>query len=156
MSKHAMDPSRDRWFLGTYMHVRVARQDSAGALSVVEQTMPAGFSPPLHRHENEDGLVVVLEGRLLVQVGDARHTVQGGQVALLPKGVPHTFLAEVASRILEITTPGGIEEFYAENGEPARDAQLPEPTAPDIARLAATARTRDIEILGPPLGPARP
>lgn len=147
----ALDPTRDRWFLGTLMRFHVTASESGGALSVVEQRMDAGFSPPLHVHAREDGIIYVLEGDLTVEIGGARRRVRTGGCALLPRRVPHTFRAEAPSRILEITTPGGIDGFYAENGAPAERLALPEPAPPDMARLARTAGALEVEILGPPL-----
>lgn len=151
MNERNLDPARDRWFLGTYMRFAVTSGESGGALSVVEQRAPAGFSPPLHVHAHEDGLMVVLEGELTVQVGDRRQVVRPGESAFLPRGVPHSFLVNAASRILEVLTPGGFEEFYRENGEPARTHGLPPTCVPDTARLVATAKERGVETLGPPM-----
>lgn len=88
---------------------------------------------------------------LTVAIGGERRRVGPGGCALLPRGVPHMFRAEAPSRILEITTPGGIDGFYAENGAPAERLSLPEPASPDMARLVRTAKTLEVEILGPPL-----
>lgn len=141
----------DRWFLGTSMRFHATGAGTGGALSVVEQLMPAGFSPPRHVHANEAGVIVVLEGELTVEVGDEQRTLRASESAFLPRGVPHTFRARVPSRILEVTTPGGIDAFYDENAVPAEHAGLPEPTPPDLRRLAETARRRQVEIVGPPL-----
>jgi quercetin dioxygenase-like cupin family protein len=116
----SLDPRRDRWFLGTLMRFHATRDDTGGAFSIVEQTMPAGFSPPRHVHANEDGAIYVLEGRLTVEVGDRKVTVGPGEVAVLPRGAAHTFLAAAPSRILEITTPGGSSGFTRRTPSPQR------------------------------------
>jgi quercetin dioxygenase-like cupin family protein len=153
MSVHefSREPMRDRWFLGTYMHFHATAEDSGGAVTVVEQAMAEGFSPPRHVHVHECAVIVVLEGALTVEIGGERRKVLAFESAFLPRGIPHTFRADAPTRILEITTPGGIDAFYAENGVPAEHGGLPEPTTPDLERLTTTARRRDIEILGPPL-----
>ncbi len=149
----APDPLRDRWFLDTLMRFHVTGEESGGAFSVVEQRLPKGFSPPRHVHAHEDGVLYVLEGALTVEVGGALRTVRAGECAFLPKGVVHTFVGDAPSRILEVTTPGGIDAFYAENGAPAERLELPPPGAPDVERLAATAEARAVAIVGPPLEP---
>jgi len=145
------DPLRDRWFLGTLMHFHVRGADSAGAFSVVEQTMPEAFSPPRHVHAHEDGILYVLDGAITVDVGGEQRLLRAGESAFLPRGVAHTFRADCPSRILEVTSPGGIDAFYTENGEPAERLELPMPAPPDIAHLVQTAKRCHVEIVGPPL-----
>lgn len=149
--EHPLDPARDRWFLGTLMRLHATSAETGGALSVVEQRAPAGFSPPLHVHAREDAVLIVLEGALTVQVGDVRRRLGPSESVFLPRRVPHTFRADVPSRIIEVTTPGGSDEFYAENGVPAARLELPAPEPMDIGRLVQSANERHIEHLGPPL-----
>lgn len=54
---------------------------------------------------------------------------------------------------LQITAPAGFEDFIAEVGRPAQRPGLPEPTEPDIPRLAAAAQRYGYQILGPPPAP---
>ena len=100
--------------------------------------------PPLHVHEDADECFYVVEGRLLVQVGEERHELGPGGFAWLPRQVPHTF-ANVSARpvrLLGIAVPGGIEELFAEQS--AYFAQLqgpPDPGgSPPSARHARRAR----------------
>jgi len=151
LNELTLNPARDRWFLGTRMHFHATADDTGGALTVVEQEMPEGFSPPRHVHAHEDGVLFVLEGALTVEIGAERRTVKASESVVLPKGVPHTFRAQVPSRILEVSTPGGADGFYVENGIPAERAGLPIPSPPDIPRLVESARRRDVEIVGPPM-----
>jgi len=153
MSSHEqpLDPARDRWFLGTLMRMHATSAETGGAVSVVEQRAPAGFSPPLHVHAHEDAVIIVLEGELTVQVGEARRKVMPSESVFLPRRVPHTFRADVPSRVIEITTPGGSDEFYTENGTPAARRELPAPEPIDIGRLAQSASKRQVDTLGPPL-----
>jgi quercetin dioxygenase-like cupin family protein len=146
-----LDPARDRWFLGTLMRLHATSAETGGALSVVEQRAPAGFSPPLHVHAREDAVVIVLEGSLTVQIGDERRRLGPSESAFLPRRVPHTFRADVPSRIIEVTTPGGSDEFYADNGVPAARRELPAPEPIDIERIGRSASQRHIEHVGPPL-----
>jgi len=50
-----------------------------------------------------------------------------------------------------VTTPGGSDEFYAENGAPAARRELPAPEPIDIGRIIQSASKRQVEHLGPPL-----
>ena len=71
----------------------------------------------------------------------------------LPHGIPHGFTVSAAGpgRIIVVVSPGGFDQFVAAAGEPARDLRLPEPVAPDPARVTQLAAAHGIQILPPPL-----
>ena len=46
---------------------------------------------PHHLHRSDDEAWYVLEGRLLVQVGDKEVEVGAGAATLVPRGTPHTY-----------------------------------------------------------------
>ncbi|MDB4951109.1 MAG: Cupin 2 conserved barrel domain protein [Gemmatimonadetes bacterium] len=97
--------------------VRVPAASTGGALSVLEHTLPAGYvAMPVHTHARETEVTHVLEGTLTVQVGDGVTRAGPGDLVVKPAGVRHAFWNEGLRpvRFLEIVTPGGIEEFYAE------------------------------------------
>jgi quercetin dioxygenase-like cupin family protein len=142
------------WFDNMLMKVLVSAADTAGTVSVIEQVHYAGYSTPVHRHAREDQTLYVLEGEVTARLGDDERRLVAGQAVHLPRGVAHVFRVEVdGTRLLEINTPGGFEEFHAAAGEPATDMRLPDRTAPDIERMVAAAAEHDCEILGPPLDP---
>jgi hypothetical protein len=59
-------------------------------------------------------------------------------------------------RGLQITAPSGFEDFVTEVGRPATRPGLPEPSEPDLARLAAASQRYNNQILGPPPRPPAP
>lgn len=145
---------RDRWFLGTHLRVVADASDTDGQLAVMEQWAPKHFSPPLHAHGREDTAVLVLEGRLTVKVGDESSQVGPGELAWLPRGIPHTFRVDSDEvRLLELVAPAGFEGFHVEVSEPADRPGLPPPTEPDTGRLVTAIGAYGGEILGPPLAP---
>lgn len=56
---------------GSHLSLRVTGRESAGLVAVLEGIVHTG-GPPLHVHESEDEVVVVLEGLLSYQVGEER------------------------------------------------------------------------------------
>jgi mannose-6-phosphate isomerase-like protein (cupin superfamily) len=94
--------------------------DGAGAggrFSLVEHPMPPrALAAPLHRHRNEDEYSFVLEGRVGALLGD--EVVHGGPGDLIfkPRGQWHTFwnAGDEPARLLEIISPAGFEQFFAE------------------------------------------
>jgi hypothetical protein len=51
--------------------------------------------------------------------------------------------------MLAVITPGGLESFFLEAGEPATDDSSPPPGPPDIEKVRAAAAKYGVEI--PPL-----
>jgi mannose-6-phosphate isomerase-like protein (cupin superfamily) len=148
------DEGRALWFLGNLVTVKAASADTGGHASVVEFVNPPGFGPPLHRHQHEDEMFLVLEGTAVFSCGDAEFAAGPGDFVLLPAGLPHTFLvgADGPLRTLQITTPGGFEDFAAAAGGEAAERRLPDPGPVDPAALAHAAALHGVEILGPPPG----
>ncbi|MGZ4435364.1 MAG: cupin domain-containing protein [Trebonia sp.] len=69
----------------------------------------------MHVHDEEDECFYVLDGHLLVQVGEERHDLGPGCFAWLPRQFPHTFANVSGSpvHLVGAIVPGGIEEFSA-------------------------------------------
>ena len=140
------------WFLQNLMLVRVSGEQTGGRYSLVECHAPAGDTVPLHRHTRDDEAFYVLEGELTVWVGDTVRTLEPGESALAPIGVPHVYkvTSDGPARWLVTCSPAGFEQFLAGYGEPAAERRLPDPTAPDVDRLGRLAAEHGIELLGPP------
>jgi quercetin dioxygenase-like cupin family protein len=121
--------------------------DTAGAYTLVEQTM-TGAPPPLHIHDGEEEAFYVLDGELVVYLGEDRLTAGPGAFVLVPRGLPHTLQAAGGAppRFLVIASPAGIDRMFAEIAArfPAADGP-PDPVA--VAELTARHGTR---VVGPP------
>ncbi len=129
-----------------------------GALSVVEFTAPRGLGPPLHRHDDEDELFVVLRGEVAFHTGDDRLLTGEGGIAFLPHGIPHTF--QVHSDTADFVCITGsraraprFDQMVAALGTPAGSASLPEPIEIDPGRVADVCMEHGIQVLGPPPAP---
>lgn len=146
-------PADGRWFLDTWMRIVSDGAETGGALSVIEWRGGAGFSPPLHVHHGEDTAMVVLEGRLTGLVGDDQRTFGPGEMAWLPRDVPHSFRIDSdEAHYLEIITPAGFEQFHLEGSRPVTTgAYLPDPEPVDGPALAAHAARHRCSIIGPPM-----
>lgn len=145
---------RLRWFVGTLNRVVVTAAETNGAFGLMEQWAAGGFSPPRHVHHAEDSAIIVLDGELLVQCGDDEFVASAQRPAFLPRDVPHTFLVTSdTAHFYELVTPGNFEGFHIDASDPAPAAELPPPSAPDVARLVAALGPYDAEIIGPPMSP---
>ena len=67
----------------------------------------------------------------------------------LARGSKHTFrnAGTTTARMLIVVTPSGLERFFAEVGQEAKDRSSPPPvTAADVERLLAVAPNYGLEI----------
>jgi quercetin dioxygenase-like cupin family protein len=139
------------WMLGGLYEVKAASDETGGAMTTMEMTLPGGMGPPPHTHPGTES-VYVLEGNLRYHI--AGETFEGGPGSFfhIPAGVVENFEPVSDCRVLVIYTPGGsIEQFFAEAGEPAERHEVPPaPTEPpDIERLAAIGKKYGMEIRPP-------
>ena len=96
--------------------------ESGGGFSLVEHPIPPrALCAPLHRHAHEDEYSYVVEGRMGAQLGDDVVFAEVGDLVFKPRGQWHTFwnAGDEPCRILEIISPGGFEQFFAELGSGA-------------------------------------
>jgi mannose-6-phosphate isomerase-like protein (cupin superfamily) len=100
--------------------LKASQRSTGGALSVFETTIGAG--PPLHVHDREDECFYVLDGRLSVRCGTDTFDAPAGSFVFLPRGRPHRFSATgQPARLLLITAPGGIEDYFAQINNASTD-----------------------------------
>jgi quercetin dioxygenase-like cupin family protein len=150
----AADEGQAFWFVNTLTINKVRSDDSQGQLSIVDHRVPAGFAPSPHIHQASDEAFLVLDGEFDGFCGDQAWRAGPGSLVYLPHGIPHGFTVSAAGpgRIIVVVSPGGFDQFVAAAGQPARDLRLPEPVAPDPARLTQLAAAHGIQILPPPQG----
>jgi quercetin dioxygenase-like cupin family protein len=118
----------------------------------MEMTIPAGMGPPPHVHEGDES-VYVLEGQVRYHIGGEPHEGGPGTFFFVPAGIEENFEAAVGNdvRLLVIYTPGGMDKFFAEAGEPAQRRAVPPPSdaPPDIERLGAIAQKHGLQLKVP-------
>ncbi len=148
--RNAADAER-RWFYGGGLHRWLVREaDTDGSLLMFEDTVEPGKRTPLHTHPEADETFYILEGSILLHLDGAEEELRAGGVAVIPRGVPHAFLAGAdGARMLCLHTPGGGESFYLTASEPAGDGVPPVPVDFERIKEAAIA-TGSMRMVGPP------
>jgi mannose-6-phosphate isomerase-like protein (cupin superfamily) len=105
-------------FLGSIgVRFMIAGAEAGERFSLVEHPMAArALAAPLHRHTREDEYSFVLEGRMGALLGDEVVTADVGELVFKPRAQWHTFwnAGDEPCRILEIISPAGFEQFFAE------------------------------------------
>ena len=144
------DSAQPFWFLGGQTRVLVPGTATGGALSVLEFTDSAGHAPPLHVHENEEEVWIVLDGKIRFFVGDQKFDLEPGQVAYGPRGVAHSYLVRSEkARLAAVFAPSHVEEWFTANGSPVAGVD-DLPPAFDIGAILASAEAFHVRVAGPP------
>ncbi len=151
------DGGRSVWLMGMLMTFRAVGEETGGAYSIWEGTIPPQLGAAPHIHHRETEAFYVLEGEFDILKGERTVRAGAGEFVAIPVGVVHGFtnVGSAPARILAIITPGGLhEQLFTSLGEPARAATLPPPPAglPDLRQVVAIARRYDTEVLLPPQG----
>jgi quercetin dioxygenase-like cupin family protein len=149
---HAPQDGDALWFLGVLKLLTPDAVASDGRVGVLEQVAPRGAGSPLHVHRDEDEWFYVIEGELTFWIGGESITAPAGSFVYGPRDIPHTFVVSSdEARFLFVAEPSGFERSARARSVPT--ARLEDPPAAserDVARLAALAAERGVDILGPP------
>ena len=134
---------------GELVTVLAAAEQTGGAFGLMDGVIAKGAEPPPHVHHREDESFFVLEGEVVVRVGDDSFVATPGSFVFCPRDVPHLLTVRTEQvRSLTWVTPGGLESFFVELGEPAPGRSLPaEQAAPDLERVATLAAHYGAELL---------
>jgi quercetin dioxygenase-like cupin family protein len=124
--------------MGRFPLTRLLTEDeTGGAYSVVEQTLPPRGLVMPHVHRDHDQLKVVLAGDCGMYLGGEEFVAPAGSIVFGPRGIPHAVwnAGPGECRFAELTSPGGFEDYFPEF------AALPGGESPDLkARLELAAR----------------
>jgi quercetin dioxygenase-like cupin family protein len=145
------DEAERRWFYGGGLHSWLVRESEVrDGFLLFEDSVEAGKRTPLHTHPAADETFYLLDGSILLHIDGVEHEVRAGGVAVIPRGVPHAFLAQAeGARMLCLHTPGGGEAFYRAASEPAVPGEPA--VAADFDRIRQAAASSDsMTIVGPP------
>jgi quercetin dioxygenase-like cupin family protein len=137
------------WYNGWLITFLATGEDTHGQFALFEAAARRGNVPPPHIHRREDETIYVLEGKIVVSVGD--RTIKGtpGTMVFLPRDVRHSFTIESEqSRMLFLLTPAGLEGWFKEFSVPAPAMTLPpadEPAYQEVQRMLEAAPRYGLE-----------
>ena len=111
---------------GTKYKTILTKEDSSGAMSIVDSISPVNSGPPRHIHDNEDEIFVLLSGVCEFWLEGDLFTRSAGETVFVPRGKEHTFrvIGDEPCRHLVILTPGGFEGFFEEMA--SQQCRIPE------------------------------
>jgi quercetin dioxygenase-like cupin family protein len=123
-------------FGGSRARLLVPGEQTANAYCMLEISSPAGRSTPMHEHEYEDEVIIMLDGELEVLVDDERHLVMTGSSLMLPRGSRHQLINKTGStsRYMVVCSPAGFERFVGACSDALSSGM--EPRVPEDAMKA--------------------
>ena len=126
--------------------------ETHGKYPMWEAIVPPGGGPPPHVHSLEEESFFILEGEIMLQVGDERIVAKAGTFANMPVGSLHSFKndSDEVARMIITVAPAGLERMFFEVGQPvALGNQAPPPSTAEIEKLLAVAPNYGVEIKMP-------
>jgi len=118
---------------GTPFRVAVSAAATEGRAVVITVDMAPGVHVDEHTHSDEDQIMIVVSGRLGTNVGGVESVLEAGEVQLLPRGVPHALwnAGDEFAKVIDIYTPPGMEQRFAQAGAAAQAAGAAEASGDD-------------------------
>ena len=89
---------------------------TGGAFYVCEAVFGPETGSPLHIHHNEDEVIHVLEGEIVIRLDQDELHAPVGAIVHLPKKIPHALQNPLKTplRIMVHAIPGGLEHYFDE------------------------------------------
>ncbi|MGL5810035.1 MAG: cupin domain-containing protein [Nocardioides sp.] len=108
--------------------------DTGGALSIVEHPFPVGAFVPPHRHTREDEYSIVTAGRIGFRSGSREAVLGPGGYITKPRGEAHAMwnAGPEPARMIEIISPAGFEDFFAEVAHLLSSGHVTEETGAEL------------------------
>ena len=139
-----------RWMGQTSTYFLADGERTGGAFALVDERAKRGDSVPLHRHDEDMESFYVLEGEVMLFIGDEPGARAGaGSFAHVPGGTVHGFRIESeTARYLILTTPRH-GDFYRAITLPAQADGSPPEQAVEGPQIKEASQRYGIEFVGP-------
>lgn len=132
--------------LSDQLRLLLRSHQSPHRMSVMVVDVPPGGGVPPHSHRVEEEGYFVLEGRLLLTIGDAAHDLGPGGFGHVPPGTVHGYANPGPGpvRFLAWTVGGPIDRFFEAMSERVR--RMPD----DAAAMAELTAAFGVRMVGAP------
>ncbi|MGE0464638.1 MAG: cupin domain-containing protein [Vicinamibacterales bacterium] len=102
---------------GTGVTVKASTEETGGLCTVWEGRVPPGtVGAGPHYHRTRDEFFYVLEGEVVLRIGDETQTARAGTFAFVPRDTVHGFhnASQESATLLVMHHPAGFEQFLEE------------------------------------------
>ena len=120
MAIHLVSADEGKALMQRFVVYKLSGEETEGTFALVEHNLgPRMLAAPVHTHSSEDEYSYILEGEIGAEIGGEVVRLTPGMLVSKPRGVPHTFwnAGDTPARLLEIISPAGFEEYFAELGD---------------------------------------
>ena len=124
---------------GVLLTLKAVGPQTLGAYSVIEIELSGRSAFPNHRHARYTEGLYIIEGELVLDSEGRATVAKAGSIVVIPPGTSHTLAnsSDQPTRLLSITVPAGVEDFYRSACRPVIDRPArPSSTPLDARRLA--------------------
>jgi len=147
------DAAKAEWIRAGYgnrVRVLASAEQTGGAMTVLEFDEAEGYVTVLHRHDDADEMIYVIDGSLTVFMDDVRQEVGAGSYILIPKGKVHAQGNTSGKRVrfLLQLSPSGFERFFY--GRQELEDRYGVGTPEYMRELEALATQCNLTVVGPP------
>lgn len=126
---HHVDDAPAYWMQGMLWTMLADAHETGGRFSMMEQLLPKGSGPPLHKHLWSDETFYILDGTISFLIEDEIRTATRGAFINVARNTRHAFRVESdTARFLNGYTPSSMEALVAELGRRTEHRTLPPPT----------------------------
>ena len=115
---------------GNTITVKVNGEQTDGAYSVFELSVPPNVGAGLHIDKDWDEFWHVMEGTFAFTLNGEQIELSAGGFAYGSKGIPHSFknAGETTGKLVMLTRPSGLEKFFRNIDEASLDGSLDKET----------------------------
>ena len=126
---HHVDEAPAYWMQGILWTMLADADDTGGRWSMMEQLLPKGSGPPLHKHLWSDETFYILDGTLTFLLENELRTATRGAFINVARNTRHAFRVDSdTARFLNGYTPASMEAMVAELGKRTDQRTLPPPS----------------------------
>ena len=120
---------------GVRTEIHLTGEDTDGAICLLIDSPPAGWSLPAHRHQGEAETIHIIEGEFEMEVDGKQSRLTAGDTIHIPRGAVHAGgnVGQHPGRRVVAFSPAGIEGFFLEAGTAAAGTEV------DLAAALASA-----------------
>jgi quercetin dioxygenase-like cupin family protein len=122
---------------GAIYTVKAYGSVTAQAYTLIEVLIEPSGIMPSHRHSAFEEGIYVLDGSIQATLDGETYEATAGSFLIIPWGLPHQIQnsKESAARLLLLSVPGGVEDYYRAACRPAPDGQWQDELEADLTQL---------------------
>ncbi len=94
-----------------HIYIKTSQALMAGRVTVVEDTLKAGFHLPRHYHKAMIEIFYILEGEIVFKFDDETIFATPGMTINIPTNTWHDVSCEQGGKLLTIFSPGGFDLY---------------------------------------------